>query len=379
VIAALKIQPVCEDPLNAFAKEALDDEAKRSLVETEEIKRRLFDYKPFENQEPTPTTTTAEITTAESDFIFEKIEQPLIRTVVKEEPVEDNFSRSHTDDNASYYETGDDYEEEEEEDDEPEDESFYEEDSNDSYDSGDEDDDSNQLPVRSNESVRSINGSIQSGRSVVETAQQSGEAVSLKSGLASPPARPQVPVGSNNSGGGFETPSTMTNKLSMFMKRMETSIEISGKLKGQVSKFLSEKGSELKDAMLTSSVSPQEVVTNKLRSFSNYQLNPGQYLNGLVKSNSTFAGGYSQAAGGAETPTSSFQRKLFERQRSVIEPVESAKLDLEPFPDDESYKAISVKWWGLEQDGDGKRVVSEAEEEARRQVLVDVRISSCNM
>ncbi len=63
----------------------------------------------------------------------------------------------------------------------------------------------------------------------------------------------------------------------------------------------------------------------------------------------------------------------------MIEPVESAKLDLEPFPDDESYKAISVKWWGLEQDGDGKRVVSEAEEEAKRQVLVDVRISSCNM
>ncbi len=46
--------------------------------------------------------------------------------MVKEELIEDNISRSHTDENASYYETGDDYEEEEEEEDEPEDESFYE-------------------------------------------------------------------------------------------------------------------------------------------------------------------------------------------------------------------------------------------------------------
>jgi len=393
VITALKMQPVRNDPLNAFAMNTIDECLKQNQIEEDEINKRLFDYKPFEKEENSKTIPQ-DNKQIESDFVFEKIEDPLIHNVIKEESYqpslettpEDIHSRSQdTEDNSSYYDT-----DEDEEDDELGGDSSYGQ-SDDSYDSHD---DLDRLAVRSNDSVRSINGSTQSGSAIsaIDISHQSGETVSLKSGHFLSPPNKQVSSNSNSSaagtgGGLFETPNPVANKLSMFMKRMETSIEMSGKLKGQVSKFLSEKSNELKDAMITSGVSPQEVVTSKLRSFSNYQINPGQYLNGLVKSNSTYSNSTNNShsatvktkGGSSETPTSSFQRKLFEKQKTVTELFESAKLDLDAFPDDDSYKALSVKWWGLEQSGDAKKVVSEAELEAKKKFLVDVQMSSCNM
>ena len=80
----------------------------------------------------------------------------------------------------------------------------------------------------------------------------------------------------------FNTPNIMTNKFSSFMKKMESSIEMN-KIKG-VTKYLSDKSAEFKDVIMANAVSPlnQQEITSKLKSFSNYQLNPAQYLNGKL-------------------------------------------------------------------------------------------------
>ncbi len=181
---------------------------------------------------------------------------------------------------------------------------------------------------------------------------------------------------------------------------MENSIEIN-KIKEGVTKYISDKSSELKDVIMTNvTVSPlnQQEITSKLKSLSNYQINPAQYLNGLVKSNSTYSS--SQASNQTnqsvnitrnsmsytklsnQTPRSSYAShnslNTIDQQFKQSEiRNESLNIDLDNIPDDDTFKSLSIKWWGIDQDGDSTTNISD--DVQNDSVLIDVQMSSCNL
>lgn len=336
---------VQDDPLNAFNQLAIDDELKRNDIGTEEqiLKKRLFDYKPFASTEDKHSP---------SDFIFEKVpvENDQLENVQKEivygshsDCLEENLSYNDTEDEEDY-----EHDEEGDEGDEDDEDDFddYEYDEESDYNYSDK---ASCNDMKSNNSNRSINASIKSINSASDLTACSSSKKQEESG--------------------FDTPKPASvNRFSMFMKKMENTVEM-GKIKG-VTKFITDKSAELKDAIITGAVSPlsQQEITSKLKSFSNYQINAGQYLNGLVKSNSSYTSSNS-------APSLQSQQKKLRNQASLND-----ELELEALPDDEElYKPISTKWWmgsSLEKDGDPKNEKSMPILD--EQFLLDIKISSCN-
>jgi hypothetical protein len=247
----------------------------------------------------------------------------------------------------------------------------------------------------SNRSVRSINGSLESGSDFSGALEinpgggggQRNVSISNLNTLKEE-ASPRTPGSASSATTHhnqqlmqknlFETPKTVPNKFSFgnMWKRVESSVDYN-KIKSVVEGTYS----ELKEVVLSNApISPlnQQEITSKLKSLSNYQINAGQYLNGLVKSNSTYSPttsyGEANSRKTAETQTVSYAQN--NRHRSNTESSDLAGLDLNPLPDDETYKPINIKWWQFEQDGDAK---NKKKSSLHENTLVDVQISSCNM
>lgn len=234
--------------------------------------------------------------------------------------------------------------------------------------------------------MRSINGSFESGSDFSGAFDHNARNVSTSNlNTLREEASPRTPGSVSSSQqhlgmkqSSFETPKAVQNNKfwGSMWKKVESSVDY-GKIKSAVEG----KYSELKEVVLSNApISPlnQQEITSKLKSFSNYQINAGQYLNGLVKSNSAYPPSTNYAQSNArkshETPTGAYG---YSRLKASAES-EFACLDLEPIPDDDTYKPISIKWWQFEQDGDVKNMKKVAPG-PNENTLVDVQMSSCNM
>lgn len=159
------------------------------------------------------------------------------------------------------------------------------------------------------------------------------------------------------------------------MKKMENSIETSGsKLKG-VRQFLTDKSIEIKDVIMSNT--NQQDITSKLKSLSNYQIKTPDYLNGFVKSTSAFSvklnNSQSNMSFNGLTNGDRIKRSDTSLDKTNIDFTNS--LDLDSLPVDESFKPLSLNWWGINKSLDYlEGTLNESSE-----MLIDIQISSCNL
>lgn len=336
------------DPLGAFiAKPAVSKESiiTNEIIEnqlkTKEINKRLFDYKPFAIEEQKEVI--------KSDFIFQK---PQVNQL----------------DSDVEYENSDACEEESEESDE-----YYEDDNDDETDDDEDDsyDDEHVFipPKGTNKSNLSYNGTIESSENSNNLTENCVPISTLNT--QNDNNLLNTPVNSNKKQT-YTTPNTatVTSLFSTFRKKIENSVDIN-RLKG----ILSDKSSEIKEAIMTN-VSPlnQQDITNKIKSFSNYQLYTNPYVNSFTKSPSNQFISKNFQSNLNKTPPSASSQNSSDTNSSTQQ---VPSLDLEPFQVDESSEQLTIKWWGFEYDGRKITEINKINNDLEN-VLIDIQMSSCN-
>ena len=159
-------------------------------------------------------------------------------------------------------------------------------------------------------------------------------------------------------------PSSVTNLFSSFRKKVENSIDIN-----RINRIITERSTEIKEIMTNVTPLNKQDLTSRLKSFSGYQLNNA--YNNLTKSASN-----------------QFMSKNSSQHKNKMSPnnpdknyLKASAFDLEPIPDDESFKPLAFKWWNFQYDG---RVATEetAIQSSKLKIpddtLIDVQMSSCN-
>lgn len=344
-----------DDPLSAF--EARQQDLKESLVnknessenqtKVNEINRRLFDYEPFAGERQ-----------AKSDFVFEN---------------SNNKPKQQQQDSDYEYENYDEYDEEDEESDEEDEEGSQNSDEyNSDYDQDDEEYNHDFNRQNGNKSNLSTNGTIESSNedntSLIESCVPiAANQPVLLNGTNSHSNLLNTPTNQKNSrsNSNFYTPnaSSMTSIFSSLSKKVANSIDIN-RIKG----IINDKSSELKDAFITN-VTPslnQTELTNRFKSISNYQLYPGQYVNKLTKSaTNQFTTQPNKTSPRSDT-TSDNSNQTY------------ASIDLDPFPEDDSFRSLSTNWWGFKYDG---RKIDSINNDSNLldNILIDIQMSSCNL
>jgi len=155
--------------------------------------------------------------------------------------------------------------------------------------------------------------------------------------------------------------SAVTSLFSSFRKKVVTSIDIN-----KIKEIITDKSLEIKDVIMTP-INQQEL-TNRLRSFSGYQLTPKQYVNNFAKSTSS------------QFMSENFQKilKKNSNQNDDMNNHISQYNEIESFPDDDSFKQLNLKWWGF--DYDGRKINQENKyNDFDDNILLDIQISSCNL
>ena len=354
-----------------------------------DIKRRLFDYKPFADS------------VKNSDFLYEKPAQ-------KKQQTE---TTSYYD--SDLYSETEDSEENEQNSDENSNEGHYlenedEKNGSDAFDDEEDDElgsESDSVDVDSNYHKKSLNANNdnsnhlnvhKNGSNLSQGSNSTSTGSGDMNGLATQsPA--DIESNSVNSSG-----STVNSKKSSFSSpfskllsqtKMLSLVESStSKLKG-AAQFLTDKSYEIKDVIMSNT--NQHDITNKLKTFSsNYQINTPTYLNGFMKSKTSLTTFNSnQMSGGTPhlaTPSGSggSGSKKLKNSSNVYNFVTTSaqidhvlehniafesKFDLEQIPSDETFKQLTLNWWGLDKDGNSVMATSKLDE-----MLVDVQISSCN-
>ena len=140
------------------------------------------------------------------------------------------------------------------------------------------------------------------------------------------------------------------------IKKVEDSIDINR---------IKDRSIEIKDAIMTN-LTPlnQQDLTSRLKSFSGYQLNTA--YNNLTKSASN------QFMSKNNHPKNRTSNTNFECNNLITYPI----LDLDPFPEDDSFKPLSLKWWNFQYDGQIK--TEEINIQTQDEILLDIQMSSCN-
>lgn len=354
---------VVNDPLGASkllnATTPTSVKQARILNSGDDVKRRLFDYKPFE------TTSDSSVSRkVNSDFIFPH-----------KEVVNDSDAYSESEDEEEELEDEDEFDEDDQSEDQ-DDGDLYDSDEYGSYD--DEDYDSDEVEVDSTHFTKKTSNhqGSKSGQSqprassidieniMIDTSSLQVRKESQTSKLAAQP----TPSTSS-----FSSPFS-SRFFSMVNKSIETS---TSKLKN-ISSIIAEKSVEIKDVL-----SNQPELKAKIKSFSsNYQINTTPYWNGFIKSPTSLSSLSSSAATTSNTNTSaSTASKLTKNKppltsqhsRNIDSLLETnvafqSKLDLDQLPAEETgYRPLTFDWWDVKRDVSGDD-----------QVLVDVQISSCN-
>lgn len=215
------------DPLSALindlGKEKLQEKVNN---ENEDVKKRLFGYKPFENK---------------SDFIYEK------------------KNNSSNDQDVSY--DSDQY-------------------SDDMYDDSDEQDYYEDESIHyEGESDVEVDGAHFNSNSREGSDKLSQSKINFNSKNTSQTPEPKKNTGFLNAG--------FSPFLSGFAKKIENSLELSGSKLKSAYQLVTDKSSEFKDALI--SKSNQNEIASKVRSFSAYNLKTKNYLSNIVKSTSSFS------------------------------------------------------------------------------------------
>ena len=357
------------DPLGALSTVTHQHyiETSRKDLDSLNIKRRLFDYKPFEEE---TKVELRNVNVKESDFLFEKLKQ---KTVNPSNGTSSGKSEGEEEDSDYEYEYEDEYEDEEDEDDDDDDENYEDEDSN----------------LEEDEEVLSSAGSSLKPRNGSFNSDKSNNALENCVPFNAPAKSSNQPnesfsnySNSNSQKNDTINPSTpkstfVANKLSFLMRKVENTFEVS-------KSYLT----DIKDAFVREAVSPlnQQEISSKLKSISNYQINPAHYLNNLnnlVKSNSNSA---NFNYGGSQSSSNQGQNEALvphssensnNTKHSKLWNKNSHAVDLDELPADDSFKSLSLKWWGLDEDGD--LLSSKKLNYDLNRIMLEISISSCNV
>ena len=196
---------------------------------------------------------------------------------------------------------------------------------------------------------------------------------------------------------GTKSPSTpqqpaIGHRLIGFMRKFENSLETSSSKLRVVSRYLTDKSSEIKEVIMANT--SQHDLKGKLKSISSYNLGvgvgvgtPGAYINTLVKSNTNVTELVSSAGGGgsdkaANAASTNNNRRLTPGDASIASSQTSlrsshadtlasylASADLETVLSDDSLAHLTLKWWSA---------LEEKSNVANETLLVDVQMTSCN-
>jgi hypothetical protein len=417
--ASLKnpVQVTQDDPLGAFSqdREATPSTITNSITTVnnnkqastnkilnnfDDIKRRLFDYKPFADQTKT------------SDFLYErKVEPEKVMKQQRRQPeVEDSYdSDLYTDSEDESFENGSRSLENESDfyDDEVNGEGDLSEGEYNEEDIEEEDD----LENESSDNSFTKRGGNTNGKRTTTNMNNSSQdshldAYGSENGDAkrnTTASRTTIDIenisvssGSNlrNVTSNSSAKSTSSPFSSPFSKLISSSkmfslVESSAsKLKG-VTQFITEKSTEIKDVIMSNS--NQQDLSDKLRTFSNYQVNTPTYLNDFIKSKTSLTGLSGAASASTAmngTKKNAYQSSAPERSNAYglmpsTQQIDYAlehnvafesKFDLEQIPSDETFKPLPMSWWDIEKDSQAGSNF----QASFKQIYVDVQISSCN-
>jgi hypothetical protein len=336
---------VINDPLGAFSKNKnsynvsfFNNNSIENRKNKEQINKRLFDYEPFSDEKK-----------KNSDFLYEK-NQTNCQEIIR---VDSDYEYEN---NGNY-----DYEDEEEKNDDDDDDSneYNDYGDDDDYDNYDDDckESNESIDYYNDEKVNENNFDIKSDKNIlfINNLENTPE-TSVKENNFETETNVQSNITNNKS-----NTSAVTSLFSSFRKKVVTSIDIN-----KIKEIITDKSLEIKDVIMTP-INQQEL-TNRLRSFSGYQLTPKQYVNNFAKSTSS------------QFMSENFQKilKKNSNQNDDMNNHISQYNEIESFPDDDSFKQLNLKWWGF--DYDGRKINQENKyNDFDDNILLDIQISSCNL
>ncbi|CAM6002406.1 unnamed protein product, partial [Sphagnum balticum] len=380
------------DPLSAFltSSQTTDSKNEQPPAPIDDIKKRLFDYKPFADVAQT----------GKSDFLYPAAKtngsnalnatprQNRSNNIINLDSEYKNGTTlsdtdEHTDDEEDEYEYDEDEDEDEDEDGSREDsENDSEDDLSNSDNDADEAFEAADMSGIVRMGVGDMNGEEEDRKSSPRSASSDHQIADSLIDSCMPYAVTTTPVaaadsrsiGSRRDTAAYSLPppapptpqtaatttptsrSSMSSRLTSFMHR---SVDMA-KLK-DMGRFISDKTGELRETLMSSAVTPlsghQELASKLKGSLSGYKLYAANPLNHLVSSNSSGQVHNGMAAGG-------------ERATSA------AMCDLEPLGEDESIKALTLSWWSVEQEAGPQASVDE--HTASADALIDIQMTTCN-
>ena len=397
--AELNFTPVAaSDPLTAFSTPNVAGLSKNS-EELDEVKKRLFFYEPFKANKQ-----------KQSDFIFNKNLNASDASSVNQNSTSDSNSnrfvkKASTSNHKNIYDSdqyeSDEYDDSEDEEEEEDEEDYdynedeeEEEDEDISYDEEDEDEeepDNNEEFYEPNKINGTTNKVLFGGSMYGSANDLNGRAPSIASDQVQ--ARNVAEADSlsytSRKDSSLEEKKSLKDnlisltpfssaKVTSLMSKMGKSIESSGSRIKVVGQFLNDKYQETKEVILSNT--SQQELSSKFRSVSNYSFNTN-YINGLVKSSTSSTGfGQKPPIGVNGKHTSSSDNIANGENSSTLNKLLSA-VDLDAVPVDDSFKHLTLKWWGLDKIDEFDYNTSDSDYENSKQntdMLIDIQMTSCN-
>jgi hypothetical protein len=357
--------------------------------ELNEVRKRLFDYKPFaDNQvklDQVDCKSIKELKTSENNSATRLNgsrlnEQNQRKSIYDSDFDYENEDWDEYDEDEEFYSDNDDDDEEQEEEEygSEEDDDF---DNDEDIDSGDEmnhESDlessiaSNKFKLNSRENLdemRSTNKSF--ADSLIEEVASSSQENGLNSSNMrrndsfTSPTNGETAKKTNNINFIPMTPLFNSSKLASLMRKVENSIENSSTTFKGVSRFITDKSIEIKDVILSNT--NQQNLASKLKSISGYNLNSPISLSNFIRSqssNQTFT---------PNTTNSKLNGSKHAKEAELINKYILSKLDLDEVPRDDSFRPLTLKWWGID-----KRDDLINSEKSDIDILIDIQITSCN-